>query len=726
MSYIPSCSQPFRDELLFSWLHRLADENNLPFDLFATVYLGHNNPRMPSYFVYDSAVEIQEFYRHQLCFSSKKELFLSTGVFQFESAFLTEGEQTHYINKCFRPAYALKPYKNRSLIHTCKICPECLKEDRMAHGKGYLHRAHHLSGVQTCYKHKCLLFEYAGKRGNETSFDEAFYRPIIPEPHIKTESLYAYTAYAQKLFDVNINTNIDILKTTILDRLLEIGYSGPAGREQFLPVISSWEHVDLFHYPCDMLLGRKLFSIKNLRPDDVVALLMFFFPDPQELIDKLPVIPDTVLEATCSQCGQTYETTEKAQRDGWLCPMCVKGVSSEDQYRAILSHLGDGSYELLDDYTSSRTALLHKHNSCGEVFQAKAYDMLYGHRRCSCEARLSREQAAKRIERSGEFKLIEFHGKDNPISILHHTCNRQFSARYSSFISHPNCKFCFPENQYNESRESLVSRMKDLVGDEYTLLDYRRWAEKVRVRHNVCGTEYEVLPTNFLAGSRCTRCLKILQRHQLKELLEISSSSRYTIIKSCKGKHYVLDTVTGKEKLISVARLRQELSRPTPSDILPFIDQSLICDKPATSWDIAFHLYTDYVKEHNSLYPPKGELYRGFDLGLWCQHQRDDYRKGKLNENRIKQLNDFGFGWDPLNDIWEHNFQLFLQHKEETGSFYVPVDLVYKDVKLGLWLTHQRTKFKEGSLSLSRVKRLQDVDKDVFTVPPRKGRIKHK
>lgn len=60
--------------------------------------------------------------------------------------------------------------------------------------------------------------------------------PFSLEP-MPDELLYSYV---QRLA-------IDILKTTILDRLLEIGYSGPAGREQFLPVISSWEHVDLFH-----------------------------------------------------------------------------------------------------------------------------------------------------------------------------------------------------------------------------------------------------------------------------------------------------------------------------------------------------------------------------------------------------------------------------------------------------------------------------------------------
>lgn len=47
----------------------------------------------------------------------------------------------------------------------------------------------------------------------------------------------------------------------------------------------------------------------------------------------------------------------------------------------------------------------------------------------------------------------------------------------------------------------------DLVGDEYTFLDtYVKSQTKLRVKHNKCGHIYEVIPNNFLKGSRCPYC----------------------------------------------------------------------------------------------------------------------------------------------------------------------------------------------------------------------------
>ncbi len=45
--------------------------------------------------------------------------------------------------------------------------------------------------------------------------------------------------------------------------------------------------------------------------------------------------------------------------------------------------------------------------------------------------------------------------------------------------------------------------------DEYSVLsEYSGSQEKIKVKHNLCGHEYEVTPANFLRGRRCPRCFK--------------------------------------------------------------------------------------------------------------------------------------------------------------------------------------------------------------------------
>jgi len=213
--------------------------------------------------------------------------------------------------------------------------------------------------------------------------------------------------------------------------------------------------------------------------------------------------------------------------------------------------------------------------------------------------------------------------------------------------------------------------------------------------------------------------LTILQKHQLNDLLVEASSGRYVIAESHADKHVVLDTVTGHVRSFLVARLKQELFRPTPSDVLPGIDQSRIRGKPITSWDIAFRLYCDYVKEFISLCPPKGRIYKGFDLGLWCQHQRDDYKRGKLDYGRKKQLVEFGFCWDPVEDNWKRHYILLREYQAETGTYYIQASRSYKGVYLGQWLCRQRKLFENGTLSLSRRNQLLEIDRDIFRVPQR-------
>lgn len=73
-------------------------------------------------------------------------MFLSLSTFSFESLFMTEGQQTKYINYVCRRVDELNPPAN-CLFDKVRLCPECMKEDMNKYGEAYLHRSHHLYGV---------------------------------------------------------------------------------------------------------------------------------------------------------------------------------------------------------------------------------------------------------------------------------------------------------------------------------------------------------------------------------------------------------------------------------------------------------------------------------------------------------------------------------------------------------------------------------------------------
>lgn len=259
----------------------------------------------------------------------------------------------------------------------------------------------------------------------------------------------------------------------------------------------------------------------------------------------------------------------------------------------------------------------------------------------------------------------------------------------------------------------LADRIKALTGDEYTLMDFYGWLEKAKILHNICGKSHSYLPDNFSKGSRCPYCRKILRNDQIQELLENASNGAYTIAKFWQSGCIVINTETNEEIRTTTPRVKQEIFRPTPSDFLPLIQKGDAVQQKTTAWDIAFGLYKSYKAEVGGL-PPKGKLYHDFDLGLWCQHQRDDYRKGRLSQERTVILNEAGFEWDPLDDKWQANYGLYKKYIAEKGYIWIGVQMEYEGERLGLWVRRQRERYQSGKLLKNRERMLLEIAPNIF------------
>ncbi|WP_160687196.1 hypothetical protein [Clostridium sp. C2-6-12] len=58
-----------------------------------------------------------------------------------------------------------------------------------------------------------------------------------------------------------------------------------------------------------------------------------------------------------------------------------------------------------------------------------------------------------------------------------------------------------------KTHEQFCNEVYSLSKNEYTVLGhYEKNSIKIRMKHNECGYEYEVLPSNFLKGRRCPKC----------------------------------------------------------------------------------------------------------------------------------------------------------------------------------------------------------------------------
>ena len=92
----------------------------------------------------------------------------------------------------------------------------------------------------------------------------------------------------------------------------------------------------------------------------------------------------------------------------------------------------------------------------------------------------------------------------------------------------------------------------------------------------------------------------------------------------------------------------------------------------------------------------------GLMLGRWVFLQR--MTKDRLAPERLKRLDSIGFSWDPHVEQWEQNFAALQTFRKREGHCRVEQRHQEDGLKLGVWVSNQRSKKK--LLSPERLKRL--------------------
>ena len=130
-------------------------------------------------------------------------------------------------------------------------------------------------------------------------------------------------------------------------------------------------------------------------------------------------------------------------------------------------------------------------------------------------------------------------------------------------------------------------------------------------------------------------------------------------------------------------------------------------DNRLGGWEIRFQELVDYKQEHgNCLVPQSWE--ENQPLAKWVSRQRTTKKKGQLDDDKIKRLEELGFVWDPRQQAWEDQFQEMVAYKHEYGNCLVPKGRGENKV-LASWVNFQRTTKKKDKLDADKIKRLDEL-----------------
>ena len=210
------------------------------------------------------------------------------------------------------------------------------------------------------------------------------------------------------------------------------------------------------------------------------------------------------------------------------CPHCsrMNRRKSNDEFIKEVETLVGDTYTMLEKYKTKKDKLKMRHNyfikdgykiECGYEFNMTPDDFVNcGNRcpKCGGKRQLDSDSVSKLIKEKHNLTLISsFNGVKSDITVRNNTCGHEYStSSYKAIYNNShNCKIC-GKHKKNINIEDVKKEF--MVEDkDYTILSekYSDTHDKLIVRHDSCGHEYEVSRTNFIGsperdGRRCPEC----------------------------------------------------------------------------------------------------------------------------------------------------------------------------------------------------------------------------
>jgi superfamily II DNA or RNA helicase/ferredoxin-thioredoxin reductase catalytic subunit len=127
-------------------------------------------------------------------------------------------------------------------------------------------------------------------------------------------------------------------------------------------------------------------------------------------------------------------------------------------------------------------------------------------------------------------------------------------------------------------------------------------------------------------------------------------------------------------------------------------------------WEVMFQQLVEFKNVHGHCNVPN-RYPENPPLGNWVQQQRYKNRKGILNEQYIKKLNEIGFVWNPYEVYWENMYAMLVDFVNEYGHCKVPFKW-HENLQLSEWFFEQRKLKKKGELSQARIEKLEKLGFD--------------
>jgi len=133
-------------------------------------------------------------------------------------------------------------------------------------------------------------------------------------------------------------------------------------------------------------------------------------------------------------------------------------------------------------------------------------------------------------------------------------------------------------------------------------------------------------------------------------------------------------------------------------------------DPHEAKWEEGCRKLKAFVAKHGHSLVPCPFVFEKYPLGVWAASQRSIYRRGKLEQSRIKKLESLkGWEWNPREAEWNSAFSLVSEYIKREGHARIPNKHRVRGVDVGTWVAAQRSAHRAGKLSEERIKQLETL-----------------
>lgn len=557
------------DELLYSYIIRLADANVFSLREFANIYIFPNDvekARNP-HLLTGNMIYIPKI--ADLLEQDPLDLYLKTTTYPAIAPLLTPGRQVKFINMAFRKNIWKYPHmlERASYAGSFRYCPICLEEDIREYNFTWLRRTHNLPGVTACHKHKARLIETKDAENLLTG------RVPLPENELLFPNVteISYARFAKDFLYSRFDTDRNMLIQSIFGALSKtkgMDIHGKTDMNYIRESIRKSKHEiginNLFRWLFEIF--HEASNIPVNRNDELHIQFMDSLRSYKLLSDYYG------LGITMRRKGEKtpFVTTPYGFLAGWRS-LTEDFDDEQKKFVRIVRFIRNDEYKPIDRFIGMGKTMRFRHRLCGKIVKMRPVDLIENGANCSCMQNHVENDAYR--ENPGAYTILSIDNDENDrtVTIKMHNCGHVFTVPVRSWFISTRCRVCGME-KYIPRGEAFKRDVEALVGDEYEVVgEYVNRDTPVEIKHLKCGRTTAFSPYRSLRGKRC-ECEKdnYPKGKDFLDFVRKKSGGLYEIAgHDQKFNYFIRNVKTRKQKCMEKQFIIQELTRPTPSTVLP-------------------------------------------------------------------------------------------------------------------------------------------------------------